>query len=72
MVLGQWDEARHRALETELTELVSDHWAQAIEKGSAHRGPRLDSALLFEDVYREVPDHLRLQREELRRLEGGA
>ena len=72
MVLGQWDQARHEALEAELTGLVADSWTRALEHGSANGGPRLDSALLFEDVYREVPVHLRLQRDELKRLEGGA
>ena len=72
MVVGQWDEARHEALEAELRGLVADSWTRALEHGSANGGPRLDSALLFEDVYREIPDHLRAQQEELRRLEGGA
>ena len=72
MVLGQWDEARHEALEAELTGLVADSWTRALAHGSANGGPRLDSALLFEDVYRDIPVHLRLQQDELKRLEGGA
>ena len=68
---GRWDETRHEALQTELTELIGAHWTKARDCGTADHGPRLDSALIFEDVYRELPDHLRSQQGELQRIKDG-
>jgi TPP-dependent pyruvate/acetoin dehydrogenase alpha subunit len=34
-------------------------------------GPFLDPSEMFDDVYADLPDHLRLQRREMRELEEG-
>ena len=46
-------------------EEVTAAWREAIAAGSLNEGPRLDPALMFEDVFKEVPQHLIRQRQEL-------
>ena len=62
---GDWDEARHAALTAELDGILGDAWREAIAHGTLNEGPRLDAALMFEDVFKELPAHLREQRDEL-------
>jgi hypothetical protein len=44
------------------------YWKEALSKGTLTEGPRLDPAGMFEDVFKEVPDNLRRQREQMQRL----
>lgn len=67
---GLWSEARHQALTTELEELLSVAWKEAVGYGSLNDGPRLDSDLMFEDVFKAMPQNLIDQRSELRRERG--
>jgi 2-oxoisovalerate dehydrogenase E1 component alpha subunit len=60
--LGEWSEARHQALSAELEALVASSWKQATSFGTMTEGPRLDSDLMFEDVFKEMPEHLQKQR----------
>lgn len=68
--LGEWSEERHQALVRECEQEVADAWEEAVTYGTLTEGPRLDAALLFEDVFKELPEHLRRQREQLRREQG--
>lgn len=64
--LGEWSDQRHEALSGELEETVASSWKQAITYGTLNDGPRLDPATMFEDVFKEMPEHLKHQRELLR------
>lgn len=59
--LGAWDDAKEEALEKELNEEIG----AAITEVERHGAP--DRATIFDDVYAELPWHLRDQREELAR-----
>ena len=66
IALGEWSEARHTALSEELDAQVSAAWQEAITYGTLTDGPRLDRDLMFDDVFKELPEHLRRERELLR------
>jgi len=68
IVLGEWSEERHAALEKELEAQVIACWKEAASYGTLTEGPTLDPATMFEDVYKEMPPHLVRQREELLEL----
>ena len=70
IALGEWSQARHDALAKELDEVVAAAWREASAYGTLTEGPRLDPLSMFDDVFRELPEHLRQQREELRALLG--
>ena len=60
--LGEWSEARHLALTAELEALVASSWKEASSFGTMSEGPRLDADLMFEDVFKDIPEHLQKQR----------
>ncbi len=60
--LGEWSEERHRQLITEIESLVAASWKEAVTYGTLNEGPRLDTDLMFEDVFKEMPAHLQRQR----------
>src|SRR6202034_2795818 len=64
--LGEWSDARHQALTAELEALVTSSWKEAITFGTMTEGPRLNSDLMFEDVFKEMPEHLQQQRAVMR------
>jgi 2-oxoisovalerate dehydrogenase E1 component alpha subunit len=66
IALGEWSEERHRALSEELDAQVLASWKEALSYGTMNEGPRLDRDLMFEDVFKQIPEHLRRQRELLR------
>jgi 2-oxoisovalerate dehydrogenase E1 component alpha subunit len=59
--IGEWSEARHAALAAELDALVQSSWKEAATFGTMSDGPRLNSDLMFEDVFKEMPEHLKKQ-----------
>ena len=59
VVLGAWDDAKDEALNAEIDEEVK----AAVEAAESTQAPSLSS--MFDDVYAELPWHLREQREEL-------
>ncbi len=65
--LGEWSEEQHKAQQKELTELVRDTDREAVRFGTLGEGERFPVKTMFEDVYKEMPWHLRRQ---LRELEG--
>jgi 2-oxoisovalerate dehydrogenase E1 component alpha subunit len=64
--LGEWSEERHAALTAELEEHIARSWKEAVGYGTLTDAPRLDPQLMFEDVFREMPAHLRRQAADLR------
>jgi 2-oxoisovalerate dehydrogenase E1 component alpha subunit len=65
ITLGEWSEAQHAALIAELDAVVAAAWKEAVGYGTMNDGPRLDPALMFDDVFKELPAHLARQRDEL-------
>jgi 2-oxoisovalerate dehydrogenase E1 component alpha subunit len=63
--LGEWSDEKHAAQEKELTELVRDTDREAQTYGTLDSGPHFSTKTMFEDVYKEMPPHLRRQRQEL-------
>jgi 2-oxoisovalerate dehydrogenase E1 component alpha subunit len=63
--LGEWDEARHVALEEELDALVIKSYKEAESFGTLHDGPLSPVNSIFEDVYAEQDWRLRRQRQDL-------
>ena len=70
IALGEWSQERHSALQRELEEHVAACWKEAVKYGTLTEGPRLDPDLMFEDVFKEMPEHLQRQREQLRAERG--
>ncbi len=63
--LGVWSDAQHEALLVELEETVATAWKQAMAYGTLTEGEKLDPKLMFSDVYKDMPDHLRAQCEQM-------
>ncbi len=61
--LGDWSDKQHEALEKELTEHVAACWKEATSYGMLNEGPFLDASLMFEDIFKEIPDNLKAQRD---------
>jgi 2-oxoisovalerate dehydrogenase E1 component alpha subunit len=68
--IGEWSEVRHQALTAELEALVAASWKEATLSGTMSEGPRLNADLMFEDVFKEMPEHLKRQ-QALMRAERG-
>ena len=62
--VDSWTESQHLALESEVAEEVSSAQAKAESYGTLLSGSAPSPWEIFEDVYREVPEHLRRQRDE--------
>src|SRR5580692_5058216 len=60
--IGEWSEERHQAMSAELEALVASSWKEATAFGTLSEGPRLNADLMFEDVFKEMPEHLQKQR----------
>ena len=69
--LGVWSDEQHQRLEKEVVDRVSDNWKEAASYGTLTDGPSLAPDTLFDDVFKEIPEHLRRQRDELRKLREG-
>jgi TPP-dependent pyruvate/acetoin dehydrogenase alpha subunit len=61
----EWSEKQHQELHAELDAQVLAAWKEAVSYGALNEGPRLDRHLMFEDVYRDFPENLRRQSEQL-------
>jgi 2-oxoisovalerate dehydrogenase E1 component alpha subunit len=70
IALGEWSEARHTALTQELEALVAASWKEAVTYGTMTEGPRLDADLMFEDVFKKMPQNLERQRAAMRAERG--
>ena len=65
---GQWDEERHAALVSEVEAEVEAANREAQQFGVHSNGPHHDPATMFEDIYQDMPQHLREQQAEMQRL----
>lgn len=70
VALGGWSEEQHEALVKECEEHVRSSWEEACSYGTLNEGPRPDPLTMFDDVYGEMPPHLRRQRDQLARERG--
>jgi 2-oxoisovalerate dehydrogenase E1 component alpha subunit len=59
---GEWSEAQHAALTSEITDTVTAAWKKAETYGSLETGPHWPLSSMFEDVFKGIPAHLRRQR----------
>jgi 2-oxoisovalerate dehydrogenase E1 component alpha subunit len=66
--LNEWTEARQTQLAAEVEDDVQTAVKKAESLGVLGKGARHDPKTMFEDVYREMPPHLKRQRKE---FEGG-
>ncbi len=67
---GYWSDEQHTALIQELKETVVAAWKEAISYGTMTEGPKLDVREMFDDVYAEIPEHLKRQRAQLMAIKG--
>jgi 2-oxoisovalerate dehydrogenase E1 component alpha subunit len=65
IVTGAWSEAEHEALSKELEAQVMAAQKEAEQYGTMMDGNVFSPAEMFEDIYKEMPEHLRLQRQQL-------
>jgi len=63
--LGAWSEAEHEATKKELEAQVSAALKEAERYGSLADGHMATAVSMFDDVYKDMPAHLRRQRDEL-------
>lgn len=63
--LGEWSKEQHQALAEELKEQITANWKEAVQYGSLEEGPHWPVSAMFEDVFKEMPAHLRKQRQDL-------
>ncbi len=62
---GHWSEEEHSAVSAELEAEVIAAQKQAEQYGTLANGQIPSAASMFEDVYKDMPDHLRRQRQQL-------
>jgi 2-oxoisovalerate dehydrogenase E1 component alpha subunit len=65
IALGEWSEAQHQQAQAELEAEVIAAQKEAESYGSLLDGHIPSAAAMFDDVYRDMPEHLRLQRQQL-------
>ncbi len=63
--MGAWSQERHKQMQAEVDAEVLEAAKQAESHGTLHDGPKPSVATMFEDVYKEMPRHLREQRQQL-------
>lgn len=69
--LGHWSAKQQQQLDRDCKEQVRLAYKEAETQGNLARGNNIPQASLFEDVYADMPWHLREQSEELQSLGGG-
>ena len=65
IVIGEWSEERHAQAQKELDAEVLAAQKEAEKHGTLLDGRVASAATVFDDVYKELPEHLRLQRQQL-------
>jgi 2-oxoisovalerate dehydrogenase E1 component alpha subunit len=65
MRIGLWSEAEHERTQKEVEEEVLTAQKEAESYGTLSTGPLPSAATMFEDVYKDMPEHLRRQRQQL-------
>lgn len=67
---GHWSQEQHEALDQELKDTVTAAWKEALSYGTMHDAPSMDVSSMFEDVYKDVPERLKRQRQKLLDIRG--
>jgi len=62
---GVWSDEEHEALAVVLKEEIRSCAKEAESYGTLATGPKPDPTTMFDDVFKEMPPHLRRQREQL-------
>ncbi|WP_419902268.1 3-methyl-2-oxobutanoate dehydrogenase (2-methylpropanoyl-transferring) subunit alpha [Kiloniella sp.] len=62
--IGAWSEERHKQVDAEIKDTVLAAQKEAESHGTLHAGGSPSTRDMFEDVYKEMPPHLRRQRQE--------
>ena len=65
IAIGEWSDAQHEQAKAELEAEVMAAQKQAESYGTLLDGHIPSPAAMFDDVYRDMPEHLRLQRQQL-------
>jgi 2-oxoisovalerate dehydrogenase E1 component alpha subunit len=65
IAIGEWDDARHSAMDLELAEQVKREQKEAEKNGILGHGLHQPFETMFEDVFEEMPWHLREQVEQM-------
>jgi 2-oxoisovalerate dehydrogenase E1 component alpha subunit len=65
IVRGDWTDQRHVQLQAEVEEEVLAAAREAERHGTLHNGPKPSTATIFQDVFKEMPRHLREQRQDM-------
>ncbi len=65
MAIGAWSDAQHERAQREIEDEVIAAQKEAESYGTLATGPLPSAALMFEDVYKVMPEHLRRQRQQL-------
>ena len=65
IVSGVWSEEQHAALQGEIEAQVSAALKAAEQFGTLVSGRVASAATIFEDVYKDMPEHLRRQRQQM-------
>ena len=67
---GDWDDDRHAALQQEIETEIDAAFAEADSHGSVKSGVVPNPSTMFDDVFHDLPRHLREQRDQVRALVG--
>jgi 2-oxoisovalerate dehydrogenase E1 component alpha subunit len=59
---GEWSEDRHTQMRAQVDAEILEAAREAESHGTLHDGPKPNSSSMFEDVYKDMPRHLREQR----------
>jgi 2-oxoisovalerate dehydrogenase E1 component subunit alpha len=65
MAIGEWSEDDHAKMQKEVEAEVLAAQKEAESYGSLADGHTFSNSTMFDDIYKDVPDHLRRQRREL-------
>ena len=65
IAISAWSEQEHEDAQKELEELVAAAQKEAERYGTLADGHTRSAAGMFEDVYKDMPEHLRRQRQQL-------
>jgi 2-oxoisovalerate dehydrogenase E1 component alpha subunit len=66
IAIGAWDEERHAAMDKELAEAVKAAGKEAEKNGVLGHGMHQPFDTMFEDVFEDMPWHLKEQRDQMR------
>jgi 2-oxoisovalerate dehydrogenase E1 component alpha subunit len=65
VALGEWDDKKHEAAQAEAVEQVKTANTEASAHGTLGEGKIHSVSTMFEDVFKDMPEHLRRQRQQL-------